>query len=81
LSHFCPAGDGARPDLSYDWISKKWSVPWVLNLGKTSKIGSRTWTFSTEINYYGKQDDTVAPEWMMGINVSRVVGNWLVALF
>ena len=73
-------GIGSSPNISYDWINKNWSVPWVLNIGKTTKFGSAIWTFSMEINYYGQQHDTAAPEWMIGINVTRVVGNWFLTL-
>jgi hypothetical protein len=72
---------GSNPDISYDWITKQWSIPWVLHVDKTSKFQSSIWTFSFELNYYGKQHGTVAPEWMMGINVTRVVKNWFSTLF
>lgn len=73
-------GIGSSPDISYDWIGKKWSIPWVLNIGKTLKFDSSIWTFSMEINYYGNQHDISAPEWMIGINVTRVVRNWFLTL-
>ncbi len=71
---------GSSPSLSYDWIGNKWNVPWILSLGKTAKFASSTWSFSADISFYGKQDDAVAPEWMIGANVTRVVGYWLGAL-
>src|SRR5688572_26202070 len=69
-------GIGSSPNISYDWISREWSIPWVLNIGKTSKFDSSIWTFSMEINFYGKQQGNAAPEWMIGLNVTRVVRNW-----
>ncbi|HEX6227425.1 MAG TPA: hypothetical protein VFZ52_23575 [Chryseolinea sp.] len=68
------------PNIAYDWISKEWSIPWVVDIGKTSKFGSSIWTFSVEINYFGKKHESTTPEWMLGINVTRVVKNWFSTL-
>ena len=71
---------GSSPDISYDWITQEWTIPWDLNIGKTSKVDSSIWTFSVEINYFGEQHDTASPEWMLGINVTRVISNWFLTL-
>lgn len=71
---------GAGPNPSYDWISKEWTVPWSMNIGKTSKFDTSNWTFAADINYFGAQNRP-GPEWAIGLSVTRVTTNWLLAVF
>ena len=72
---------GSAPIITYDWHAEQWTVPLNLTIGKTSTIGSSTWKFTIEINYYVEQSDAFGPEWMIGINISPVVENFLAGLF
>lgn len=79
------AGDGwsvgTAPKIRYDWNAEQWTVPLNLTVGKTERIGSTTWKFSVEVNYFVEQSDAFGPEWMIGINLSPIVENFLAALF
>ena len=72
---------GSAPIITYDWNADQWTVPLNLTVGKTAMLGSGTWKFSIEINYYFEQPDSFGPEWMIGINISPVVENFLAGLF
>lgn len=72
---------GSAPIITYDWHAEQWTVPLNLTIGKTTLIGSKTWKFSIEINYYVEQSDAFGSEWMIGINISPVVENFLAGLF
>jgi hypothetical protein len=64
---------GSNPNISYDWINQKWAVPFVLNVGKSLKFPASSWSIASEVIYFGKQNNAIAPRWMTGINVTRVM--------
>jgi len=63
----------------YDWENKEWTVPLNLAVAKTVMLGGRPWQFEVELNYYVDQPDAFGPEWMVGINVTPVVNNFIEA--
>lgn len=64
---------GSKPNIAYDWITESWSVPWSLNIGKTSKFSQSAWKFEIVLNYYGNQHVVTALEWMTSLHITRVV--------
>ena len=72
---------GSAPIINYDWVSKQWTVPLQINVGKTVVLGGRPWKFSVELNYYVERPDAFGPKWMLGFNVAPVVKNGLASWF
>lgn len=68
---------GTAPIITYDWISEQWNVPLNLNVGKTVALGGRPWKLSLEVNYYVEKSDTFAAEWMVGLNLTPVMENYV----
>jgi hypothetical protein len=68
---------GTTPILNYDWQSDQWSIPLNLTVSKTVKIGSTPWKLAAEINYYVEKPDSFGSEWMIGINITPVVKNFV----
>ena len=66
---------GSTPIITYNHESEEWMVPLHLTAGKTFNINGRPWKFSLDLNYYVKRPDAIAPEWMVGFNVTPVVEN------
>jgi len=72
---------GSSPTISYDWVSRQWTVPLQINAGKTVVLGGRPWKFSVELNYYIERPDAFGPKWMVGLNIAPVVKNGLATWF
>ena len=77
---FLPGGGwnvGTSPIMNYDWANNQWSIPLNLTVGKTVTLGSTPVKLELEVNYYVKQIDAFGPEWMIGINITPVVNNFI----
>lgn len=77
---FLPGGGwavGSTPILNYDWKSREWTIPLQLVAGKTVKWGKTPIKWEIEVNYYVKQPDLFGPEWMIGLNITPVVPNFI----
>jgi len=77
---FLPGGGwsiGSTPILYYDWINKEWTVPLQLVAGKTVMFGNTPVKLELEVNYYVEQPDAFGPQWMIGLNITPVVTNFL----
>lgn len=72
---------GTSPIMTYDWTNDQWTIPLNLNVGKTVIWGGTPWKLSAEVNYYIEKPDTFAAEWMVGINITPVVENFLAKMF
>lgn len=68
---------GTAPIMNYDWDSSEWTVPLNLSISKTVIIGKTPWRFGLEANYYVERPDAFGPEWMIGINITPVVPNFV----
>ncbi len=68
---------GTEPITSYNWKTNNWTVPVNLYVSKTTIIGKTPWKFELDLNYYVEQEDVFGPEWMVGINVTPVVNNFV----
>jgi hypothetical protein len=44
-------------------------------------LGGRPWKFALEVNYYVEKPDAIGPEWMVGLNITPVVKNYLADIF
>ena len=66
---------GSMPIATYNHESEEWTVPLHASVGKTFILNGRPWDFSLDLNYYVERPDAIAPEWMVGFNVSPVVEN------
>jgi hypothetical protein len=40
-------------------------------------LGGKPWKFAVEVNYYVEKADAIGPKWMIGLNVTPVVNNYL----
>jgi len=65
---------------NYDWRTEEWTVPLNLTISKTVMICGKPWQFEIEVNYYVDQPDAFGPEWMIGLNVSPIVNNFIANL-
>lgn len=72
---------GSLPVINYDWDNEQWTVPINLTLGKSMILGGRPWKFALEANYYVEKPDAIGPEWMVGLNITPVVKNYLTDIF
>jgi len=78
--NFLPGGGwtyGSIPIINYDWKTEDWTLPVNFTFGRTIKMGKTPVKLQAEINYYVEQSDAFGPEWMIGINVTPVVKNFL----
>jgi len=66
---------GSTPIMTYNHETENWTVPLHLLVARTFIIAGRPWDFSIDLNYYVVRPDTIAPEWMVGFNVTPVVEN------
>lgn len=71
---------GSAPIITYDWESEQWTVPVNLTVGNSMILGGKPWKFAVEINYYVDKPDAIGPEWMIGLNVTPVVNNYLAGM-
>jgi hypothetical protein len=75
---FLPGGGwnvGSMPIITYNHETEAWTVPLHLTAGKTFIINKRPWKFSIDLNYYVERPDSIAPQWMVALNVAPVVEN------
>ena len=63
--------------VNYDWESHEWTIPLMFSVRKTVPIGKTPVQFELEVNYYVQQPDLFGPEWMIGLNITPVVPNFL----
>lgn len=63
--------------LTYAWDTSQWTIPLNLNVGRTVMMGKTPVKVSLEVNYYVEQADAFGPEWMIGINLTPVVPNFV----
>jgi len=81
---FTPGGGwqiSSKPIIDYDWIAEQWTVPVTLGVARTVMLGGRPWQFELEANYYVDQPDAFGPEWMLSLNVTPVVNNFIESMF
>ncbi len=77
---FLPGGGwnvGSAPIMNYDWKSGEWTIPLNLGASKTVSIGDTPVKIELEINYYVEQPDAFGPQWMVGLNLTPVVHNFI----
>ena len=72
---------GTAPIITYDWNTDNWTIPLNLTVGKTIIAGETPWKISAEVNYFLDSPDTFGQEWMVGINISPVVKNFMADWF
>jgi len=70
----------SKPIIDYDWVDDQWTVPVTLGVAKTVILGGKPWQFEVEVNYYVEQPDAFGPEWMLSLNVTPVVNNFIEAM-
>ena len=68
---------GSLPIMTYDWEGEEWTIPLNLNVSKTVTWGNTPVKLELELNYYVEQPDAFGPEWMLGINITPVVPNFI----
>jgi hypothetical protein len=68
---------GSNPIISYNWDTEEWTVPLTLSYSKTLIIGQTPWKIGLDLNYYVEQPDAFGPEWMLSLNITPVVSNFL----
>jgi len=71
---------GSTPIMNYDWTSRQWSIPLNLTISKTITAGNTPVKLELEVNYYVERPDLFGPKWMIGLNITPVVHNFLVDL-
>lgn len=77
---FLPGGGwsiGTTPIMNYDWRSRQWTVPLNLTVSKTLKVGNTPLKLELEANYYVAHSDPFGPQWMIGLNLTPVVRNFI----
>ena len=77
---FTPGGGwavGTQPISSYDWENEHWTVPLNLVISKTVLFGKHPFKFDLDLNYYVEQPDDFGPEWMVGLNITPIVPNFI----
>jgi hypothetical protein len=68
---------GTSPIMNYDWKAEEWTVPLNLTVSKTVMFGKMPVKIELETNYYIVQPDLFGPEWLIGINITPVVPNFI----
>jgi len=68
---------GTQPTLSYDWKSEEWTIPLHLTVSKTVIMGAHPFKFELELNYYVDQPDAFGPDWLVSLNVTPIVSNFV----
>lgn len=67
----------SQPIITYDWTSDQWTVPINVQLAKTVQIGKLPVRFQLEADYYVARNNAFADEWLIGLNVTPVVPNFI----
>lgn len=81
---FTPGGGwqvSTKPIIDYNWKSEEWTVPITLGVARTVMLGGSPWQFEVETNYYVEQPDAFGPKWMLSLNVTPVVNNFIEDMF
>jgi len=84
LSAWTPGGGwsiGSQPIMTYNWDTHDWTVPINLLISKTVIMGKTPLKIELELNYYVEQPDEFGPDWMVGLNLTPVVPNFIESLF
>ncbi len=68
---------GTQPIIQYDWIQEQWNVPLNLLIGKTVALGKMPLRVELELDYYVERPDAFAPKWLIGLNITPVVPNFI----
>jgi len=68
---------GTLPIMDYDWEGEEWTIPLNLTASKTLKWGNTPVKLELDLNYYVEQPDAFGPDWMVGINITPVVPNFI----
>ncbi len=68
---------GSLPIMNYNWESEDWTIPLNLTVSKTTHFGNTPLKIELELNYYVEQPDAFGPEWMVGLNLTPVVANFI----
>lgn len=68
---------GSLPIIDYNWETEEWTVPINLTIGKTLKVGKMPLKVELEANYYFESPNAFGPEWMIGLNITPVVPNFI----
>jgi hypothetical protein len=77
---FLPGGGwsiGSLPIMNYDWSLEQWSIPVNLTIGRTVKLGKLPVKVEIDLNYYVQRYGAFGAEWMVGLNITPVVPNFL----
>lgn len=78
--NFLPGGGwnvGTAPIMNHDWVAEEWTIPLNLSVSKTLKYGNTPVKVGLELNYYVQQPDAFGPQWMVGLNITPVVPNFI----
>lgn len=81
---FLPGGGwnvGSTPIMNYDWKARQWTVPLNLTVGRTVTFGNTPVKLAVELNYYVERPDAFGPKWMLGLNITPVVPNFVEGWF
>ena len=68
---------GSDPKMTYDWVDNEWTIPLNLQVGKIVKFGKTPVKIELEGSYYVEQPDRFGPDWMIGVNFTPVVPNFI----
>lgn len=70
--------------MSYDWQAEsgqRWTIPLNLKITRTVAVGNTPVQFQLDLNYYVEQPDAFGPDWMIGLNVTPIVSNFIENVF
>ena len=67
----------SQPMIQYDWKQEQWNVPLNLIIGKTVALGKMPLRVQLELDYYVERPDPFAPKWLIGLNITPVVANFI----
>ena len=68
---------GSLPIMKYDWENDDWTIPLNLTVSKTLAWGKTPIKVELEVNYFVDQPDAFGEEWMVGLNITPVVPNFI----
>ena len=68
---------GTTPTIYYDWRAEDWTIPLHFKIGKTVIHDKMPVKYEIEINYFVEQPDEFGPEWLISLNITPVVSNFI----
>jgi hypothetical protein len=68
---------GTQPMIQYDWRQGQWTVPINFQVSKTVQLGKLPLRVQLEADYYIGRSNAFAPEWLIGVNITPVVPNFI----